>query len=269
MPNLPYISPDLVKSYQDAVAESSSPATAKRKSISLNRFFDWAETQGHIESNPLQKTTPPVQFQVQKPVRHIRIRTFATIGITVGVLVIAFLLVWKLKFPIPFIATPAQETTNTVSSVTQTPCTIPAIPAVNLAWNLFAKMKITDTEGQPVTGAQTLSFKLFNTQTGGSALYTSDPVSVTTDENGSTLISLDRVPGDLFFQNNQLYLEPQIGSASSTLRIPVSTANTAANLGGYFPANPNTGAGPNEVPVINSDGALALAGESPAIKAKE
>ena len=263
MPNLPYISPDLVKSYQEAVAKSSSPSTAKRKAISLNRFFDWAESQGHIESNPLQKTVP--QAQIQRPVKHIKARTFTTIGITTGLLIIVFLLTWKLKFPIPFITTPAQETVN---SVTQNPNTIPATPAVNLAWNLFAKLKITDTNGQPVTGSQSLNFKLFNSQTGGTPLYTSEPEKITTDTNGSALISIEGVPGDLFFQNNELYLEPQVGSSSSNLRIPISTANTASNIGGYYPANPDTGAGPEEVPVINSDGALALASQSPAIVAK-
>ena len=92
-----------------------------------------------------------------------------------------------------------------------------------------------------------MSFKLYNSQTGGNPLYTSEPKTVTTDANGSALISLDDVPTNLFFQNNTLYLEPdlisQTASASSAARIPVSTANTAANLGGYFPANPDTGAG--------------------------
>ena len=83
------------------------------------------------------------------------------------------------------------------------------------------------------------------------------------------MISLSSVPTDLFFQNDQLFLEPEVGSASAAMRIAVPTANTATNLNGFEAANPETGAGPETIPVINSDGALMLASQSPAIKAKE
>ena len=40
-------------------------------------------------------------------------------------------------------------------------------------------------------------------------------------------------------------------------------------MGDTYPANPDTGAGPETVPVIDSTGALNLASTSPAIRAKE
>ena len=52
---LPKISPELIQAYQEQIANSSSEATVKRKEASLNKFFDWAKSQGHIAENPLAK----------------------------------------------------------------------------------------------------------------------------------------------------------------------------------------------------------------------
>ena len=278
MANLPNISPDLIKLYQEELAKHSSSATIKRKSISLNRFFDWAKEEGHVDENPF--TVPQNQTIIAPKIkgsRNVKARTWVVVGITTGLLILIFLLTWKLQLPIPFIKYFAQEinTTNTLTTqvITQSPSPIPANSAVVAGWNLYAKLRITDSGGNPVVGAQTVNFKLFNQVSGGDSLYTSPSQTVTTDANGSVLISLDQVPTDLFFQNNTLYLEPEIGasaSASGTItRIPISTANTAVNLGGYSPANPTTGAEPETIPVIDSTGSLNIASQSPAVKATQ
>jgi len=278
MPNLPYISPDLVKTYQDEISKRSSTSTVKRKSIALNRFFDWAKAEGHVESNPLETTQDAsVVTHQNKSKGNIKARTWATVGLTTALVIILFLLTWKLKIPIPFIKNFAQENNNQVTqnitNVSPTSNTIPANSATIAAWNLYAKLQLTDVNGAPQVGAQTVNFNLYNQSTGGQPLYTSPTQTITTDSNGSALISLDQVPSNLFFQNNTLYLEPEVGSSATpsgtVTRIPISTANTAANLGGYFPANPEVGAGPENVPVIDSTGALELASQSPAVKAKE
>jgi hypothetical protein len=281
MATLPPISPELISAYQAEIAKSASNATAKRKAISLNRFFDWAKKEGHITENPLSpEVTSNPTIQKQKSKSKIGARTWATVGVTVSLVVLLFLLTFKLKLPIPFIKTPAQESVpeSTIQTVinqqggTQTPGSIPANSAGIGSWNLYAKLKLTDSEGSPRVGSQSLTFKVFNASSGGETLYTSQPQTITTDSNGSALISLADVPTSLFFQNNKLFLEPVLDSGQGSplsARIPVETANTAANLGGFFPADPNIGAGPETVPVINSDGALVLASENPAIKAKE
>ena len=66
------------------------------------------------------------------------------------------------------------------------------------------------------------------------------------------MISLDGVPTELFFQNNNLFLEPETASASGqggplSVRIPVPTASDPG------------------IPGVTSDGSLVLAGESPSI----
>ncbi len=289
MSTLPNITSETIKAYQDEVAKNASPATAKRKAISLNRFFDWAATEGHIPANPMGGSVPvsgnnPFIVSSKKKSK-ISVRTLAIIGMTGSMAVLIFLLMQKLQLPIPFILTPAQESKiQVVSNTNQTtlppgqrpsgPEAIPANSAGNVSWNLYAKLKLSDSSGTPRVGSETLNFKLFDSPTNGTQVYSSDPQNITTDANGSALISLPNVPSNLFFQNNTLFLEPQIASASGqggplSARIPVSTANTPSNIGGFFPANPDTGAGPLTVPVIDSTGALTLASESPAIKAKQ
>ncbi len=284
---LPNISPETIQAYQNEIAKTSSEATAKRKTISLNRFFDWAQGAGHLTDNPLtnkqiskstngQNANNPTD-QIVRIRKHTGARTFAVIGMTTGMMILLFLLVFKLRLPIPFITNFAQEAglqtqhqSSEQNGAGQAPtASLPANSAVNGAWNLYAKLKLASSTGTPLVGSQTLNFKLFDSAKDGVAVYTSPSQTITTDTSGSALISLDNVPTDLFFKNNTLYLEPQIGSASSSVRIPVSTANTPANLGGFFPSDPTTGAIAKEVPIINSDGTLLLASESPAIKAKQ
>lgn len=281
MATLPKLSPEIIKAYQDELAKSSSPATAKRKSISLNRFFDWAQSQGHISANPMNTQAPQTvqsPFIVQAPKKaKVPARTWFIVGITGGLAVLIFLLLGKLKLPIPFTINFAQESNIQTISTNQIPTNPNASPSANPAgsaviagWNLYAKLKLTSVTGTPQVGTQTLSFKIYNTETGGTSLYTSDPQSITTDANGSVLISLSSVPTNLFFQNEKLYLEPEIGTnGTPSQRILVPTANVASNLNEYPPANPETGAGPLTIPVIDSTGSLNLASQSPAVKAKE
>ncbi len=283
MAKLPNVSPELVKAYQEQIGKNSSAATLKRKQISLNRFFDWAQNQGHIDSNPLSQPKPVVEnsnpYTIVTPAKKKNPRVFMTLTLTGALIVVLFLLTWKLQFAIPFTITPAAESvpntrvqTVTVNpaapSPSSSPIAISANTAVNSYWNLFAKLTLTDSNGSPRVGTETLSFKLYNQSAGGAELYSSPAQQIKTDANGSALISLDQVPTDLFFKNDKLFLEPSIGSSSGVMRIPVNTANTSTNLNGYLAAEPSVGAGPLTVPIINSDGALMLAGESPAIKAK-
>ncbi len=66
--SLPNISPDLLKKYLDEINRINSEKTAKRKVSSLNRFFDWAQQKGHIESNPIKVVVYDKQPQTQPTV---------------------------------------------------------------------------------------------------------------------------------------------------------------------------------------------------------
>ncbi|HKB88491.1 MAG TPA: hypothetical protein VKC53_02450, partial [Patescibacteria group bacterium] len=283
MPTLSSISPEIVKKYQDEIAKIGSDATAKRKSASLNKFFGWAEANGHIEASPMPAPIAIPQDNnaviTSKPKANISFRTWAILSTTLGIVIIIILLTLRLGYPIEFIKNFAAGLNNNptaevvINNQNALASPGPANPisansAGNGPWNLYASLKLTDEGGQPQVGSQTITFKLYDSKSGGTSLYTSEPQTVTTDSNGSALISLDKVPTDLFFQNHQLFLEPEVGSVAVTERVPISTANVAANLGTYFSANPDTGATALTVPVIDSTGSLNLASESPAINAK-
>jgi len=269
MPTLPKVSPELIQKYQEEISKNSSEATAKRKAASLNKFFGWAEAEGHIDANPMP-APPSSEYTAINPKskKNIGLRTWAILGTTTGIIILIFLLTWKLKFPIQFIANQAASINNMAAVPSPTPGNvISANPTGNMRWNLYANLKLMDSAGSPQVGSQTITFNVYDAQSGGSPLYTEGPQTVTTDSNGSVLISLDKVPSDLFFQNRELFLEPVVGSVAASVRIPISTANIAANLGGYFPANPDTGAGALTIPVIDGNGSLNLASASPTINA--
>src|SRR3990167_2749932 len=109
MATLPPISNEHVQAYQAEIAKNSSGSTLKRKQISLNKFFDWAATQGKIPANPMSQTVAPLGFQVTKPKRKVSIKTLGIIGMTGSIVMLIFLLLNKLPLPIPFVRTPAQE----------------------------------------------------------------------------------------------------------------------------------------------------------------
>ncbi len=283
MANLPKISPEIIKAYQAEMSKTASPATAKRKSISLNRYFDWAQKEGHIESNPLQSENNDSTVKAKpKKNKVFSSANFIRLGILGGLVIIIFLLTNKLKFPIPFIFTPASEgvpeskiqtinngqnqTTNGQNQAGVTPSNSASF-AGNGSWNLFAKLQLTDSNGTPMVGSQSLNFKLYKSEEDTSPVWTSSPTTVNSDANGSGLVSLDGVPSDLFFSNKTLFLGFESGGKDSSARVPVSTANVPSNIGGYYPASVVSGATPETVPVISSDGSLLLASESPAIKA--
>lgn len=127
MSNLPYISEDLIKSYQGHIGASTSPATSKRKIASLKKFFSWAQNEGHIDNNPIlpAEVVQPnlnVSFMASgKPIvnvsspKHHNITNIIRLAIGTGMVIVAFLIVKNLEIPIPFIYTPASENKNLVT----------------------------------------------------------------------------------------------------------------------------------------------------------
>lgn len=141
MSNLPYISEDLIKSYQGHISNSSSVSTSKRKMASLKKFFSWAQGQGHIESNPLEnKESLKTNLQLDvlasnNPIvnvsssKHHNITNIIRLALGTCMVILAFLIVRNLEIPIPFIFTPASENKNlvTISGGSPSPTVIPSI----------------------------------------------------------------------------------------------------------------------------------------------
>jgi hypothetical protein len=114
-----FISPELVGSYRQQIAQEGSSATAKRKMSSLSRFFDWAEGAGHIDQNPLAEA-PTTSYQA--PQAKLPIKNIFRFGILGALVILIFLFIsFRLKIKIPFLPAPAQETTETVVVATPTP----------------------------------------------------------------------------------------------------------------------------------------------------
>ena len=273
MANLPYISPDIIAQYSNQIAKTASLATAKRKMASLRKFFDWAHSTGHIKENPLEEV-PQLGIAEAPSFPRFGARVAIGLGVLALSVLLIFLLTRKLQIPIPFLPAPASE-----NGVTQLPQPTPGIiqttpgttstPTILSAWTIFTKMNLKGSDGTPVIGAQTITFKLYKSPDDNTPLWTSSSQQETPDTNGNISIALDNVPTDVFFSNDKLYLSATIGSTEIKDRIPVSSANSASNLQGFAPASPNEGAGPNTIPVIADDGSLLLASQAPAIKATQ
>lgn len=275
---LSQISPELVQKYNEELGKSASASTLKRKNISLNKFLDWAKIKEEKTAST-GETGAIVGTTGKSKSKKIGLRVVAMLGFTTGLIILIILLLGRLKFPIQFISNFAQEsaiqTQHQLSSESGAGQTLPqnsisAIPAENGSWNLYARLKLSDSAGDPQVGSQSLTFKLYKSKSDTSPVWTSETENITTDSDGLTLISLDSVPTNLFWENERLFLGVDGVSVGGnySVRIPVSTASVASNLGGYYPASPE-GAEAETVPVINSDGALVLASQSPVIKATE
>jgi len=108
---LPNISPELLKAYQEEIAKRTSPATAKRKTSSLRRFFSWAHKEGHVDENPLVQPSDSIITQPpEKPklsfFRFSNILRFAGLA---GLVVLIFLLAKRVQISIPWRLAPATE----------------------------------------------------------------------------------------------------------------------------------------------------------------
>ena len=210
MPILPKISAEIIKTYQEEVLKNSSASTARRKSVSLKRFFDWAKASGKIDQNPIltDNTSSVSSIRIKK--NKTKFKTWLIVGLSSTLVVLIFLLVSKLRSPIPSKSDLAQELPIQNPSVNQNPAVpkpsaspIPASRAVIAGWNLYAKLTLTDQSGVPEVGPQTISFKIYNSPDSTEPLFTSSPQTVTPETDGSALISINGVPTDLFFQNEK------------------------------------------------------------------
>ncbi|MEJ2347823.1 MAG: hypothetical protein P8Y17_01305, partial [Patescibacteria group bacterium] len=133
---------------------------------SLKRFFNWAEKEGHIDQNPISTPAAPIAEEVEtinpaKPKSRLPIFIFRSL-VLVGMVIIIFLLVRKLKLPIPFRLAPAAEQEITTNNTQIEPTTTQV--ATLSPWTLAAKMNLKDNQGNPAVGSQTITFKLYKTE---------------------------------------------------------------------------------------------------------
>src|SRR3972149_7570366 len=157
MPNLPYISPELLREYQRQISSRGSPATAKRKMSALKKFFGWASEEGHIQENPILKLAPapvPQEIVTSAPRAKFRPSTILKLGIPIMLVILLFLLARKVKFPIPFLPAPAAEPgIGYITSPSPIPQASPTTPILLSPWTIYAKMNLKDASGNPITSS--------------------------------------------------------------------------------------------------------------------
>ena len=116
-----FISPELLGNYKQQISQETSEATAKRKMSSLNRFFDWAQSQGHIDKNPIISKDQSQVFVAKDSSSLVNFKNFFRFGIVTAMIILAFLLLRRLRFPIPFLPAPAQDVAVVVTPPQATP----------------------------------------------------------------------------------------------------------------------------------------------------
>lgn len=131
--------------------------------------------------------------------------------------------------------------------------------------------RLSDSSGTPIVTTVNVNFKLWDSLTLGSQLYTTGTCSVTPDSQGifNSLIGDgvcgSEIPMSVFSDNRDIYLEVGVGAETLTPRQQIATVGYALNsetLQGY-PAS--SAATINTVPVIDNNGDINIAVASPSI----
>ncbi|HSW90040.1 MAG TPA: site-specific integrase, partial [Patescibacteria group bacterium] len=135
---------------------------------------------------------------------------------------------------------------------------------------LSFQARLTTSGGAPISTATNISFRLFDSSSGGTELWNSGTCSIDPDDDGifSTLLGSScgsEITSNVFTENPDVWLEVTVGSETLSPRQRIATVAYALNsetLRGYPPADPATA---NTIPVMNSSGQIVLGYNSPSI----
>ncbi|MFZ6034531.1 MAG: phage integrase SAM-like domain-containing protein, partial [Patescibacteria group bacterium] len=143
--------------------------------------------------------------------------------------------------------------------------------------------RLTDSLGNPITTATNVSFNLYNVSTGGTALYTAGPCSLTPDQDGIINVLIggsgylptpptstynavcgSEIDSSIFSENANVYLGVTVASdAEMTPRQQIANVGYAINSETLQGLPPGTDAA--SIPYINSDGNLLISTSNPDI----
>lgn len=144
--------------------------------------------------------------------------------------------------------------------------------------------RLTDSNQNPVNASTAVSFKLYDADTGGSVLWSSNSCTIDPDQDGIFSVNLGAGAGAgsdnescgaeigdaVFTENANVWLEVTVGSGAQqetlTPRQPIRTVAYAINaetLQGLPPAQVATN---SSIPVMNQYGQIVLGTTTPAIK---
>jgi len=240
--------------------QGASGATIKRKEASLNKFTKWVKREYGQEEEALKIASPkPKKISESSPLPEtykddkkasplFKYFSFFIIALLLGSLG------WGIYTQ--FITRPPEEPSLAA---------LPTLPP-----NLISfQGRLTNSVGTPIHATVSASFKIYDVDEGGSALW-SETKDITTNSDGifnTMLGSSNPIDPAIFADNVNLWLGITISSDDEMEpRQQIATVGYAYNsrfLQGY---TATTSATAETIPVINADGDLILAAASPSIE---
>ena len=264
VPILSTANPEIIKKYHEQVSHDFSPASAKRKSISVKKFLSWAKNQGLVNFEVEEKANP-AKNAVKTPGNHRLNNWYRKYQSIPGVGYLNAVVILILFFALGF-GVYNQFIKNAIQPL--------AYPSSLVRPNRYLSFqgRLTNNFGNPVASPTNVVFNLYSGSTGGPSLWNSGTCSITPDSDGvfSTLLGSDcgsELTSDIFSQNAAIWLGVTVSTdAEATPRVQIATVAYSLNsetLQGY-PASSSATA--NTVPVVNNAGQIVLAVSSPKIQ---
>ncbi|HAU99335.1 MAG TPA: hypothetical protein DCW55_03820, partial [Candidatus Pacebacteria bacterium] len=283
--------PQLVSFFSHLEKAGFEPATMRRKSASLKKFYIWAKNSGYLLASPydsffrklvdhaivqVRRFTPLAFFErarksrnehaVLEPSASKKPRSLYQLYsewpvssyLHLGVLIIFVILLSLFGYQQFFVD--AEKKLAYPSSLT-TPNRV-----------LSFQGRLTDSAQTPIVIPTNTSFRLFSVDSGGTALWDSSTCSVDPDQDGifSVLLGSDcggAIASSVFTENQNVYLEVVVSGETLAPRQQIATVGYALNsetLQGY-PASAS--AVENTVLVMNNSGDVILGSSAPNLKA--
>ena len=261
MSTLPTITPDLIRAYQEEIEKSFSPATVKRKLMSLKKFLDWAKIKGLVDSDfeGFLLTHEVNQRKIAARLAGKRRKIPGALYLNIAVLVILSAAIGLGIY-------------NQFFKNAQVPLALTSLVRPNRY--LSFQGRLTSPSGNPITAPTSIVFNLYDDPGPiiGTNLWASGGCVVSPDTDGVFSVLLGSTCGGaiastVFSDNASVWLGITVaGDAEATPRIQIATVAYALNsetLQGY-PASAS--ATINTVPVINNLGQIVIAAASPKIQ---
>ncbi len=261
-----WLQPEQISAYLARLkAKGASEKTLKRKEAALKKFVSWYQSQYGWQPASFPSTTPRSSVSLKTilrrssslyhPLSFTSYFVFSLIVILCSALGFAFY----------------QQIFRQAKPELAYPTTLNP-PARILSF----QGRLTDSAGTPIETAIDFVFRLYDAETEGNVLWTSNTCSIDPDQDGIFSVRLGATAGadacgpailsSVFSENIGVWLEVQVDDQTLTPRQPIATAAYALNaetLQGY-PASAS--AVENTVPIMDNNGDIVLGAASPTIE---
>lgn len=261
--NLKYFnSPSSVKKFASFLRSNNSPeSTISRKLSSINSFSDYLKLR-QIIAKPTPSTSLRAEGEAISP---------GSAPSTTPPFFNKYL-IWSTVILILLGSLYGLYTQVILKATKQLAYSTAANPTIG-ARILSFQGRLTDSASNPIISSTGIIFKLFNSGTGGTELYTSgtgNSDTIIPDENGifNAVIGKshgDTIPSSVFTENAEVWLEITTDSETMTPRQQIATVAYALNAETLQGMPPSASGLKNTVLVIGESGNIYLGETSPSI----